>query len=71
MTVAIMTIDKWLPKKEADSKKSSPLKRLIMVSSAFTISILVLNLFHVFGMKILINTNGYKNVTDVLKVLLP
>ena len=71
MTIAIMTIDRWLPKKETDGKKVSPLKRLILVSSICVVSIVILNFFHVFGMKILLNTNGFKNTTDVLKVLLP
>ena len=71
MSIAIMTIDRWYPKKETNGKKSSPLKQLILVTSIFVGCIVVLNGFHVFGMKILLNTNGFQNVTDVLKVLLP
>ncbi len=71
MTIAIMTIDKWFPKKELNKKDQSPIKRLVVVSALFVISILVLNAFHVFGLQILLKTNGFNNATDVLKVLLP
>ena len=71
MTIAIMTIDKWLPKKDPNNKNYSPLKRLIVVSTLFVLGIIILNAFHVFSMKIMLRTNGFTNPTDVLKVLLP
>ena len=71
MTIAIMTIDKWLPKREPSKKNQSPLKRLSIVFTLFVISILVLNVFHVFGLQILLKTSGFVSPTDVLKLLLP
>lgn len=71
MTIAIMTIDKWYPKKEPNKKNQSPLKRLSIVFVLFVASILVINVFHVFGLQILLRTSGFASTTDVLKLLLP
>ena len=71
MTIAIMRINSWFPKKDPNKKNQSPLKPLVIVTTAFVISILILNAFHVFGLQILLKTNGFKTPTDVLKLLLP
>ena len=71
MTILIMTIDRWLPKKEQNNNGYTPIKKLALVTALFFIGIIILNAFHVFGLQILLNTNGFKNATDVLKVLLP
>lgn len=70
MTILIMTIDKWFPKKD-DKKDNYSIKHLAIVSSLFIIGIILINFFHIFGMQLLLRTNGFNNVTDVLKVLLP
>ncbi len=71
MTIAIMRINGWFPKKDPNKKDQSPLKPLVIVTTVFVISILILNAFHVFGLQILLRTNGFKTPTDVLKLLLP
>ena len=71
MTISIMTIDRWFPKKETINIRYSPIKRLILVSILFFIGIIILNVFHVFGLQIMLQTNGFNSATDVLKMLLP
>ena len=71
MTIAIMRINSWFPKKDPNKKNQSPMKPLVIVFTVFVISILILNAFHVFGLQILLRTNGFKTPTDVLKMLLP
>ena len=71
MTLAIMTIDKWLPQKTKEGKPISQMKRLIFVSSICVASIVIINFCHIFGLKLLLHASGFKSATDVLKLLLP
>lgn len=69
MTISIITINRWFPKK--DNKNLCSLKHLMIVSAIFFVCIIILNSFHLFGLKILLQTNGFSNPTDILKLLLP
>lgn len=71
MTIAIMTIDKWTPQKTKSGQNISPRKRLVIASITCVIAIIVLNCCHVFGLKLMLQANGFTAVTDVLKLLLP
>ena len=71
MTIAIMTLDKWMPQKTKNGEKASPRRRLVIACCICFIAIIVLNGCHIFGLKLMLQTNGFNAVTDVLKLLLP
>ncbi len=71
MTIGIMTLDSWYPKKsDADPVRSSK-RRLAVASIVGIFLVALLNVFHIFGLKLMLQTNGFKEVIDVLKGLLP
>lgn len=74
MTIAIMTFDSWFPASRTetpDRQSRSPQKRLIIATVICLLLILVLNVFHVFGVNLQIRVAGFSNAVSVLKKLLP
>ncbi len=71
MTLAIMTLDRWMPAQTKTGEKASPRRRLIISFCVCFAAIIILNSCHVFGLKLMLQTNGFNAVTDVLKLLLP
>lgn len=72
MTIAIMTTDRWLQKQKIDPKAlyATSLRRLALVFCVFEICIIVLNVSHVLGLKMMLHSNGFTAITDVLKQLI-
>ena len=71
MTIGIMTLDSWYPKKADADPRASSKKRLAVASIIGIFLVALLNVFHIFGLKLMLQTNGFKEVIDVLKGLLP
>lgn len=74
MTIAIMKFNSWfpVPGTEDTSKSSfSMQKRLIIASGICLVIILLLNVFHVFGVNLQVKMGGFSTPFGVLKKLLP
>jgi len=72
MSVAIMTFPTWFPAPVArDGHKHSPHKRLILATILCLAVILILNVFHSFGVGLQVKLGGYTDAAGVLKRLLP
>jgi hypothetical protein len=68
MTIFLMKFSHWFPPKQSGQ---SPQKRFITATVICLGILLVLNLFHVWGVKLQIRVNGFEHALAMLKQLLP
>jgi hypothetical protein len=68
MTILIMKLNDWFPPKKPEQK---PLKRLITVTVVCLALILIVNLSHIFGIKLQIRVNSLKSALEIIRQLLP
>lgn len=68
MTIFLMKFSQWFP---ARTPGSAPQKRLITATVICLIIVLIINIFHIWGIKLQMRVNGFENALTMLKQLIP